>query len=126
MSYNWINAEDFSINSILLMDRWILQQLVGLGDSPLYATDESYRRLLGIVLAYNPHIYWYFVNKSPESAERVKILAEDAPKGISSDAVRKSEIQFLDMIDTFIVYLYPEVINAGCPYIRDWESEKLF
>jgi hypothetical protein len=125
MSFNWINAEGFSINSILLMDRWILQQLAGLGDSPMFETDENYRKLLGIALAYNPTIYWYFINKSPESAERVNRLVEIAPKNLSHDEVRKSEIKLLDMIDSFIVYLYPEVMNANCPYIRDWDSERL-
>lgn len=125
MSYNWINAEDFSINSILLMDRWILQQLIGLGDSQRYEKDEEYRKLLGIILAYNPHIYWYFINKSPESVERVNKLTEAAPKNISPVGIRESEIKFLDMIDSFVVYLYPEVMESNCPYIRDWGGEKL-
>lgn len=29
------------INSILLMDRWILRQLIGLGDTPFYAMIRS-------------------------------------------------------------------------------------
>lgn len=123
--FNWINPENFSINSILLMDRWILQQLIGLGDSPMYEKNEEYRRLLGIALAYNPSIHWYFINKSPESEERVKGLVEAAPKDLSKDDVRKSEIKLLDMIDSFIVYLYPEVMNANCEYIRDWDSDRL-
>lgn len=125
MSFNWIKAEDFSINSILLMDRWILQQLIGLGDSCRYETDDEYRKLLGIALTYNPNIYWYFINKAPESTERVKKLVDTIPKNLSQDEIRKSEIKFLDMIDSFIVYLYPEVMNANCSYIRDWDKERL-
>jgi len=125
MSFNWINPEDFSINSILLMDRWILQQLVGLGDSQRYDTDGKYRKLLGVVLAYNPAVYWCFINKSPESAGRVEELVANAPKNLSPEEIRKSEIEFLGMIDSFIVYLYPDVMNANCPYIRDWDEEKL-
>lgn len=125
MSFNWIKADDFSINSILLMDRWILQQLIGLGDSTMYETDYEYRKLLGIVLAHNPHIHWYFINRCPESTERVNKLVEAAAMDISPGEIRRSEILFLDMIDSFIVYLYPEVMNSNCPYIRDWDSEKL-
>lgn len=125
MSYNWIKGEDFSINSILLMDRWILQQLIGLGDSDRYETDDEYKKLLGITLAYNPVIYWYFINKSPEGAERVIKLVEAAPKNLSPKEIRKSEVEFLEIIDSFIVYLYPEVMNKNCPYIRDWDKERL-
>lgn len=125
MSYNWINAEDFSINSILLMDRWMLQQLVGLGDSNRYDKDSKYRELLGIIVAYNPAVYWYFINKSPEASERIEKLRASAPENLSAEEVRKSEIELLNMIDAFIVYLYPDVMNANCPYIRDWDKEKL-
>lgn len=125
MSFNWINAEEFSINCILLMDRWILQQLVGLGDSKKYDNNPEYRKALGIVLAYNPIIRWYFENKSPESVERVKKLVDNVPGNLSPNEVRKNEIQLLDMIDSFVVYVYPEIMNKACPYIRDWDKEKL-
>lgn len=125
MSFNWINGEEFSINSILLMDRWILQQLIGLGDSKIYDENIEYRRLLGIVLAYNPVIRWYFENRSPESVKRVARLVENAPCNLSSDEVRKSENQLLSMIDSFVVYVYPEVMNNVCSYIRDWDKERL-
>jgi len=125
MSYNWIKGEDFSINSILLMDRWILQQLIGLGDSDRYERDDEYKKLLGITLTYNPEIYWYFKNKAPESTERVEKLVKNTPKDLSHDEIRNSEIKLLEIIDSFIVYLYPEVMNANCPYIRDWDKERL-
>jgi len=125
MSFNWINAEKFSIHSILLMDRWILQQLIGLKDSPRFATDEAYRKLLGIALAYHPAIQWYFISRCPESAERVNLLVENAPKNLSPEEVRKYEVIFLNEIDGFMVYMYPEEMNANCPYIRDWDPGRL-
>ena len=125
MSYNWINTEEFSINSILLMDRWILQQLVGLGDSQKYDESLEYRKVLGIVLTYNPVICWYFKNKSPETAERVEKLVQNTPSNLSADEIRQSEIQLLHMINSFVVYVCPEVMNKACPYIRDWDKERL-
>lgn len=125
MSFNWINTENFSINSILLMDRWMLQQFIGLKDSPMYETHEEYRILLGTILAYNPAICWYFENKCPESTERVEKLIQSIPRNLSNDVVKEREIQFMDIMDTMFVYMYPEVMNANCSYIRDWDIGRL-
>ena len=89
MTSDWINPNDFSINSVLLMDRWILRQLIGLGDAPLY-DDPQYRRYLGAVLAYHPVIRWYYETKCPESAERVAALVKEAPADLSGDEVRSA------------------------------------
>jgi len=50
---------------------------------------------------------------------------KNTPKDLSHDEIRNSEIKLLEIIDSFIVYLYPEVMNANCPYIRDWDKERL-
>ena len=89
MTSDWINPNDFSINSVLLMDRWILRQLIGLGDTLLY-DDPQYRRYLGAVLAYHPVIRWYYETKCPESAERVAALVKEAPADLSGDEVRSA------------------------------------
>lgn len=125
MAFNWINAREFSINSMLLMDRWMLQQLIGLKDSQIYHNSEEYRRLLGVVLAYNPTICWYFKNKCPEAAQRVDLLVEAVPNHLSTEAVRECESNFMDMMDTMFVYTYPEIMNKNCEYIREWDSERL-
>lgn len=125
MSFNWINKDTFSINSMLLMDRWMLQQFIGLKDSPMYEISEKYRKLLGIILAYQPAIAWYFKARCPESTERVEQLIADAPGGLTENEVKSSETQFMDMMDTMFVYMYPEAMNQNCEYIRDWDSERL-
>ena len=126
MSYNWINAEDYSFNSFLLMDRWILRGIIGLGQygGGLYANPEN-RKHLGIALAYNPAVRWYFETKCPESADRVASLVETAPCGLTAEEVRTSEVTILQEIETFMVYLYPEVMESQCGYIRDWMPDKL-
>jgi len=60
MSYDWIKAEDYSFNSILLMDRWILRGIIGLAQygEGYYASLEN-RKHLGVALAYNPVVRWY-------------------------------------------------------------------
>ena len=125
MSFHWINAEAFSINTLLLMDRWILNYLVGL--SPYGEGQygkEAYRAHLGVALAYHPTVRWYFEEKCPESRERVKHLAEAAPKGLTEREVRQSELLLLDEIDSFVVYAYPEVME-GLSYIAGWDPRRL-
>lgn len=126
MAFNWIKAENYSFYSILLMDRWILRYFVGMGVTSVghYAIPE-YRKHLGIALAYNPAVHWYFVNKCPESKERVDLLVNEAPLNLTTEEVRDSEIYVMQAKETFMVYVYPEVMESNCSYIRDWTADKL-
>lgn len=126
MSYNWIKGEDYSFNSILLMDRWILRYLVGMGESGAgYYTEPEYRKHLGIALSYNPAVRWYLENKCPESKGRVDSLVADIPSDLTAEEIRISEAYVLQAQETFMVYVYPEIMESHCSYIRDWSADKL-
>ena len=126
MAQNWIKADDYSLNSILLMDRWILRYLVGMGQSGVgYYANPEYRKHLGIALAYNPAVQWYFENKCPEAKDRVISLVDDVPQNLTADEVRTSEVYILQAQENFMVYLYPAVMESNCSYIRDWTPDKL-
>ena len=125
MAFNWIKAEEFSFNTFLLADRWIIRYFLGLGrTSPGYFTKEEYRRHLGIALAYNPAVKWYFCEKCPETTERINGLVKDIPDNLPKEEVRKSEIYVLDAQDSFVVYLHP-VIMEELDYIKLWNPERL-
>jgi len=126
MPLNWINAEEYPFNSILLMDRWILRYFVGMGQSGAGSYDDpEYRKNLGVALAYNPSIRWYFENRCPESMERVALLTRDIPMDLTGKEVRTSEIYVLQAQESFIVYVYPDVMESQCAYIRDWSPCRL-
>jgi SAM-dependent methyltransferase len=109
----------------MLLDRWIIRYFLGLGKtSPGAYKNEEYRRHLGTALAYNPAVQWYFCEKCPEVKDRVNDLVKDIPAGLSKDEVRKSEIFVLDTQDSFVVYVYPEVME-NLDYIRLWNPERL-
>ena len=57
MSYGWIDAKQFSFNTLLLMDRWIFREI---------ARNRRPLPNLGIALAGNPAVLWYVVSKCPE------------------------------------------------------------
>ncbi len=125
MSFNWINPENYSINCLLLMDRWMLKQLIGLGDSSSYEYNLEYRKAFSIVLKNNPTISWYVSNKCPEASSRVEKLIADAPANLTQNEIHNAETCFLNEMDTMVVYCYPDDMDKLCPYIRDWDKDKL-
>ena len=56
MSFGWIDAENFSFNTLLLMDRWIFNA-IAVNQHP------DFRENLSIALAGNPAVLWYVINK---------------------------------------------------------------
>lgn len=121
MQFNWIRAEEFSFNSFLLMDRWLIRMICN-----NYHGWQEFIDNLGIALAYNPHVSWYFTHRSPESKTIVDELIAMAPKELSHDDVRKSEIFVIQAMETSIVYVYPEIMERDCDYIYNWDKKLLF
>lgn len=120
MSYHWIDPEEISFNCILLMDRYLIRCICTEDGG------EDYCRNLGIALAYNPTVAWYCKEKAPEVAGSVEKLMSLSPKGYTTEQVRAAECFVLDRHDWAVVYVYPEIMNQNCPYIRDWDQERLF
>ncbi|UQZ32654.1 class I SAM-dependent methyltransferase [Paenibacillus sp. PK3_47] len=120
MSYNWIHAEEFSMNSFLLLDRWIIEMICR-----DYRGWAEFADNLGIALAYNPAVAWYFMHKSPESKTYVDQIIAKAPGNLTADEVRRAEVFVLQAMETSVVYAYPEVMNRNCNYIYDWDKERL-
>lgn len=116
--FNWINPKEISFNSLLLMDRWLIGMIMS-------NNDVEFSTNMGIALANNPTVAWYFVNRCPECKERVNKLIDQAPKDLSSKQIAQSEEYVLDYTDTSIVYVYPEIMNSNCPYITEWNPERL-
>jgi ubiquinone/menaquinone biosynthesis C-methylase UbiE len=117
---NWINAEDFSFNSFLLMDRWIIRMILN-----NYSGWPEFMDNLAVALAYNPVIVWYFSQRCPETKEFVQNLIVSAPGGLSESAVRKAEVSVIQATETSIVYFYPDIMENSCDYIYNWDSERL-
>lgn len=69
---------------------------------------------------------WYCKEKAPEIANAVDKLIAAAPKECANEYVRAAECFILDRHDWAVVYVYPEVMNKNCPYIYNWNKERLF
>ncbi len=119
MAYHWINPKDFSFNCLLLMDRYLIEQICAPGG-------EDYGKNLAIALAYNPAVAWYCQEKAPGTAGEVERLVAAAPAGCTPEQVRGSECFVLDRHDWAVVYVYPELMERRCPYIYNWDPARLF
>jgi SAM-dependent methyltransferase len=119
MGYNWIDPKEFSINCILLMDRWLIRYICK-------RDNENFRKNFGIALAANPVVAWYCREKAPEISNAVDALIVSAPKVNNAYEVRAAECFVLADIDWAVVYLYPETMNKNCEYIYDWDKERLY
>jgi len=121
MALNWINVADYSFNSFLLMERFQLRLLCGQA-----ARKQELGGQLGIALRHNPAVRWYVRHKCPECAGISEALAQAAPGEISPQDVRRAEIRVMGAVEDFIVYCYPEIMDACCRFIYDWDRQRLF
>jgi SAM-dependent methyltransferase len=116
--FNWINAKEISFNSFLLMDRWLIRMILNSGNEEFYTK-------MGVALAGNPAVAWYFTKRCAECEEVVNNLIAKAPRSLSPEQVRAAEEFVIDWADASMVYVYPEMMNEKCPYITEWDRERL-
>jgi ubiquinone/menaquinone biosynthesis C-methylase UbiE len=107
------------------MDRWIVSYFLGLGEmTENIHLNSEYKYHLGVVLKHNPTIKWYFCERCPEAKDIINGLVKDISDNLPKDDVKKSEIYILDAQDSFIVYMYPEIMEE-LDYIKLWNPEIL-
>ena len=117
MPYGWIDATKFSFNTLLLFDRWIIRTIAR-------NKNPEFNQNLAIALSGNPAVFWYFINKCLEYAEHFSSLLKTAPTNCSPEEIRASEVFILNELDSFVVYVYPELMEE-LTYIKDWDRQRL-
>lgn len=117
MPFGWINGEDYSFNTLLLFDTWIINNLAR-------KSNPEFVRNFSVALAGNPAVHWYAATRCPEHKEYFNSLVKNAPDNITDEEVRKAEIWLLEELDTDVVYVYPELTDA-LTYVTEWDSDRL-
>lgn len=121
MSYNWINAEDYTMDCFLLLDRWALRLIFA--DCAYYNGD--YVVDMAKALYKYPHVDEFCRRKAPECSEFLdKVLAVPF-ESWTDDEMRNAESSIIQSHETFVVYAYPEVMNK-VNYIRNWDPHNLY
>jgi len=119
MPFGWIKPEEYSFNSLLLMERFQLRYALG-------REEPEWTQAMGIALAANPAVVWYIKHRCPECAQSVDRLVADAPKGVSAEKLRHAEVFVIARMEDFAIYTTPEKMAANCDFIRGWNKERLF
>lgn len=121
MSLNWINVEEYSFNSFLLMERFQLRLLLKTAEQ-----HEQLAQQLGIALWANPAVRWYFLHKCPECGTFVESLGTKSKKTADTQEIRAAELYVLSFVEDFVTYTTPEVMDEKCDFIYAWNKERLF
>ncbi|GHU74519.1 hypothetical protein AGMMS49992_16200 [Clostridia bacterium] len=124
MPIGWIDCNDYSFNSMLLLERFQIRLMV---ESCGWRKDNHDRkRDMSAALTAHPHVKWYLERRCPECAEAIGRLAADAPIIMDAAELRAAEVRILSSVEDFIVYTTPEVMAEKCDFIRGWNKERLF
>lgn len=118
MNFNWINANEYTMNSLLLLDRWIFRWIFA-------GEEDEYIKDMAKALYRYPHVDWIVRNKAPECRgflDRVKAMSFDE---WTKDEMREAETRILHRHETFIIYAHPEVMEQ-VNYIRNWDPKYLY
>ena len=124
LNLNWIEPENYSFNSFLLLERFQIRLMLNTGG---WRNDkEKWAKCMGIALNANPAVQWYLSHRCPECASRIEELAENAPSAVSGDEIREAEKYALLSVEDFTIYTTPEKMAQHCDFIRGWNKERLF
>jgi 2-polyprenyl-3-methyl-5-hydroxy-6-metoxy-1,4-benzoquinol methylase len=124
MSLNWIDPEEYSFNSFLLLERFQIRLMMESGG--WRNEKEEWRRNMGAALNANPAVKWYFTRRCPECIPIITELTANAPHVTDAEQVRQTEVYALISVEDFTVYTTPEVMAEKCDFIRGWSKERLF
>ena len=127
MFYQWINAEEYTMNCFLLFDRWALRWIFT--DCSAFdwfpADGRDYKLEMAKALYRYPHVVWYVRAKAPECAAFLDELGALSDGSWTQEEMRDAETYILQAHESFVVYAFPEVMNS-VNYIRNWDPEYLY
>ena len=124
MPYNWIKSEDYSMDTFLLFDRWVIRYIMA--ENKWYNNGtRNYISDMAKALSRYPYVITFCKRKAPECTEFLNKVIRVNIKGISEEEARNAEIAILSALETFVVYAYPEVMEQ-VNYIRNWNQQLLY
>ena len=124
MPLGWINPNDYSFNSFLLLERfqiWIMLHSAG-----WRVNSDQWKKSMGIALSVNPAVRWYLEQRCPECSSLIAELTVNVSAAIDTEQIRAAEVYAMAGVEDFVVYTTPEVMTEKCDFIRGWSKERLF
>ncbi|MEA4833153.1 MAG: methyltransferase domain-containing protein [Oscillospiraceae bacterium] len=124
MPLGWINPNNYSFNSFLLLERF--QILIMLDSAGWYVDSEKWKKSMGIALSANPAVRWYLEQRCPECSSLISGLIACVPAVADTEQIRAAEVYAMAGVEDFVVYTTPQVMAEKCDFIRGWSKERLF
>ena len=112
MGLSWINPEDYSFNSFLLMERFQIRLMMDSGG--WRNNKDEWKRSMGVALNANPAVKWYLERKCPEYATALNETTASAPTVTDAAEIRKAEVYALASVEDWITHTTPEVMETNC------------
>lgn len=126
MRYNWIDANDYTMNIFLLFDRWVLRFL--LSDCDRYSwydgCGRNYMQDMARAMYRYPHVIDFCRKKAPECSAFLDEITTMFDASWNEEEMREAEKAILQAHETFVVYADPDAMNR-VNYIRCWKPERL-
>lgn len=124
MSYHWIKAEDYTMDTVLLFDRWVIRYIMA--ENRWYNKDtRNYLSDMAKALSRYPYVVTVCKRKAPECTEFLNEVLRVDVSSVSDEEARSAELAILSALETFVVYAYPEVMDQ-VNYIRNWNPQLLY
>jgi ubiquinone/menaquinone biosynthesis C-methylase UbiE/phage FluMu protein Com len=124
MGLGWINPEDYSFNSFLLIERFQIRLM--LASDGWRNKSDKWKYSLGVALIANPAVKWYLEHKCPECTAVLNKIIADAQMTANADEIHRAEVYVLASVEDFITHTTPEVMETNCHYIHLWDKERLY
>lgn len=124
MALGWINPENYSFNSFLLLERFQIHLMMDSGG--WRCEKEEWRYNMGVALNANPIVKEYFMRRCPECKALFEELTASFPSLKEAAEIRKAENYVILSVEDFIIYTTPEHMAAQCDFIRGWNKKHLF
>jgi len=123
--YNWIDGKDFSIDCFYLMDRWLLQMIIGRYEDKDLEDFSDHDRTLAALIALKPSLQWVISQRAPETKGALENLLKAKEDINDASVLRQREIVLMEALETDVVYTAPEIMASACNYITAWKEERL-
>lgn len=127
MYFNWIDAKNYTMDCVLLWDRWVLRFIFTDCDRLDWFSGDGrdYKQEMAKALFRYPYVMSFVREKAPECRAFLDEIEAIPNKNWSEEEMREAESYILQAHETFVVYAYPEVMNE-VNYIRNWDPKYLY
>lgn len=125
--YHWIDANEYTMDCILLLDRWVLRWIFTDCSKMDWFSGKGrdYKLAMAKALDRYPHVVRFVRAKAPECAAFLDEVQAIPHGQWTEEEMREAETYLLQAHETFVVYAYPEVMNQ-VNYIRNWNPRHLY